>query len=322
MGDMTFRMSQFQADLGFFQLIDDGFFLLYGPLFLAYIQSVIYKNYKISKKSWIHLLPYLLITGILILSFGVGQARPVSQIDLMAPPWYIYVISSFLYLHVLIYLVFGFKSLNNYRRIIKNQFSKIDHINLNWLSFTLKTMGWLTLISLLHNFLLFSGKEYIYGISLFLLLIFIFYFVNRVIFKALNQPEIFGGIDQNEGAKYSGSNLTDSQAKVYQNQLMDFLKKGNFYLNPQVSLHELAEKLNTSSKILSQVINQSFNKSFFDFINSFRIEEAQHIMKQSSDDKLTVLEVMYMVGFNSKSSFNTAFKRATGQTPSEFRKSL
>ena len=61
---------------------------------------------------------------------------------------------------------------------------------------------------------------------------------------------------------------------------------------------------------------------FFDFINAYRIKEVQNILKESTDDKLTVLEAMYQAGFNSKSSFNTAFKKETGLTPTEFRKMI
>ena len=103
---------------------------------------------------------------------------------------------------------------------------------------------------------------------------------------------------------------------------MDLCNTEKPYLNAQVNIADLSENLSLSTKHLSQVINQSFDKSFFDFINSYRIQEAQQILKESSDDKLTVLEVMYDVGFNSKSSFNTAFKKETGQTPTEFRKMI
>jgi AraC-like DNA-binding protein len=144
--------------------------------------------------------------------------------------------------------------------------------------------------------------------------------VNRVILKALRQPEIFAGITQNEAGKYLGSSLTPGQIDGYKKQLLALCHSEKPFLNPQVSLADLANKLSISSKHLSQVINQSFNKSFFDFINAFRVQEAQSILKASKDDKLTVLEVMYEVGFNSKSSFNTAFKKETGQTPTEFRK--
>jgi AraC-like DNA-binding protein len=146
--------------------------------------------------------------------------------------------------------------------------------------------------------------------------------VNKVILKALKQPEIFAGIAQNETTKYLGSTLTPSQIEEYKKQLVALLRIDKPFLNPQISLADLSEKLSVSTKHLSQIINQSFNKSFFDFINSYRIQEVQQILKESKDDKLTVLEAMYQAGFNSKSSFNTAFKKETGLTPTEFRQMI
>ena len=116
--------------------------------------------------------------------------------------------------------------------------------------------------------------------------------------------------------------MTPSQIDEYKKQLLALLKTEKSFLNPQVSLTDLSEKLSVSTKHLSQVINQSFNKSFFDFINTFRIQEVQQILKEFKDDKLTVLEAIYEAGFNSKSSFNTAFKKETGQTPTKFRKMI
>jgi AraC-like DNA-binding protein len=215
-----------------------------------------------------------------------------------------------------------YRSLWKYRKIIKDKYSQIDQINLDWLSFSLNTFALLTVISLIHNFIALAENRSVFMATLILLLIFIFYFVNRVILKALRQPEIFAGISQNEITKYLGSNLTPSQMEAYKEQLLALLRTEKSYLDPQVSLADLSEKLSVSTKHLSQIINQSFNKSFFDFINSYRIQEAQQILKESRDDKLTVLEVMYQSGFNSKSSFNTAFKKETGQTPTEFRKTI
>ncbi|MBT8270807.1 MAG: helix-turn-helix domain-containing protein, partial [Bacteroidia bacterium] len=162
----------------------------------------------------------------------------------------------------------------------------------------------------------------VFIISLILLLLFVFYFVIKVILKAIQQPEIFKGIGKNETAKYKGSRLTQDQIDTYKKQLLEMLHSEKPFMNSGITLSDLSDKLSVSTKDLSQVINQSFNKSFFDFINSFRVREAQRIFKGSHDLKLTVLEVMYEVGFNSKSSFNTAFKKETGQTPTEFRKKL
>ena len=116
--------------------------------------------------------------------------------------------------------------------------------------------------------------------------------------------------------------MSQDQVEDQKEKLLNLIDTEKLYLNPQISLADLAERMSLSSKHLSQVINQSFDKSFFDFINSYRVREVQRILKESNDDKLTVLEAMYEAGFNSKSSFNTAFKKETGQTPTEFRKSL
>jgi AraC-like DNA-binding protein len=148
------------------------------------------------------------------------------------------------------------------------------------------------------------------------------YFVNRVILKALGQPEIFAGIEQDSILKYAQSNLTKEQVHLHKERLTEILKIEKLYRDPQINIYDLARRLGVPSKTLSQVINQSFDKNFFDLINSYRVSEAQKILKESLDKKLTVLEVMYSVGFNSKSSFNTAFKKVTGKTPSEYRKKV
>jgi len=321
MGDLTLRLNGVVFKWQFLQLIDDGFFLLYGPIVYIYAKSVIFKDFKLSGRNLLHLIPYLLLT-ISLLSLRSRTPSTVEEIIASDLPWQFYLISALMYAHIFIYLGLTYNSLRKYRLIIKNKYSQIDQINLDWLSFTLITFGLLTFISLIHNFIALTGNRSVFIATLVLLLIFIIYFVNKVILKALRQPEIFAGIAQNESSKYLGSNLTPGQIEEYKIQLLALLSTEKPFLNPQVSLSDLSEKLSLSTKHLSQVINQSFNKSFFDFINAYRIQEVQQILKESRDEKLTVLEVMYEAGFNSKSSFNTAFKKETGQTPTEYRKTI
>lgn len=319
MGDLTLKINGIVLKWEFLQQIDDAFFLLYGPIIYFYTQGVIFRDFKLSGSNLLHLIPFLLLMIILLVQ---GNQIPETSEEIIENnlPWQFYMISAFMYAHLFIYLGLSYKSLWKYRKIIKNKYSQIDQINLDWLSFSLNTFGLITFISLIHNFVALTENRSVFMITLVLLLIFIFYFVNHVIFKALRQPEIFAGITQNETTKYLGSILTQDQIDEYKMRLLVLFRSEKPYLNPQLSLNDLAEKLSLSTKHLSQVINQSFNKSFFDFINSYRIKEAQQIFMESTDDKLTILEVMYHVGFNSKSSFNTAFKKETGQTPSEFRK--
>ncbi len=322
MADLTLQMNGVNFKWESLQHIDDGFFLLYGPIIYFYAQGVIFRDFKLSGRNLVHLMPYLMLT-IAILSFkNLTPPSTSEEIIKNDMPWQYYLVSALMFAHFFVYLGFTYQTLWKYRLIIKNKYSQIDQINLDWLSFSLNTFGLVTIVSLIQNFIALTENIFVFMVTLVLLLIFIFYFVIKVILKALRQPEIFAGIAQNETNKYLGSNLTPEQIAAYKQQLLVLLSSEKPYLNPQVSLTDLSEKLAVSTKHLSQVINQSFNKSFFDFINSYRIQEVQQILKESTDDKLTVLEAMYEAGFNSKSSFNTAFKKETGQTPTEFRKNI
>ncbi len=321
MGGLTLQVNGVVFKWAFIQNIDDGFFLLYGPIFYLYAKGVIFRDFKLSSRHLLHLIPYLLLTISLLSLKNLVPSTP-EEIITNDLPWQFYLISALMYVHLFVYLALTYKSLWKYRKVIKDTYSQIDQINLDWLGSSLNTFGLLAFVSLIQSFIGLTGNESVFVIALVLLLIFVFYFVNRVILKALRQPEIFAGIAQNETTKYPGSNLTPIQIEAYKNELVALLGSEKPFLNPQVSIADLSEKLSVPTKHLSQVINQSFNKSFFDFINTYRIQEVQQILKESKDDKLTVLEAMYQAGFNSKSSFNTAFKKETGLTPTEFRKMI
>ena len=320
-GDLTLQMNGVVFKWEFIQHIDAGFFLLYGPIFFLYVQGVVFRDFKLSSGKLLHLIPYLFLTISLLLSRNL---TPVTSEEIIenSLPWQFFLINAFMYAHFFVYLGLSYKSLLKYRKTIKDTYSQIDQINLDWLSVSIKTFGLVAFLSLIQSFIALAENRTVFIIALVLLLIFIFYFVNKVILKALRQPEIFAGIAQNDTGKYLGSNLTADQIEEYKKQLLALLSTERPYLNPQVSLGDLSEKLSVSTKHLSQVINQSFSKSFFDFINTYRIREVQQILKESKDNKMTVLEAMYEAGFNSKSSFNTAFKKETGQTPTEFRKMI
>mgnify|MGYP001819446785 CR=1 FL=1 len=92
------------------------------------------------------------------------------------------------------------------------------------------------------------------------------------------------------------------------------------YLDPSLTVTGLARQLRLPAKELSLLINHSLNQHFFDFVNGYRIQEAMKILRDPERKVFTVLEILYEVGFNSKSSFNTAFKKHTSFTPSEYRR--
>jgi AraC-like DNA-binding protein len=86
-------------------------------------------------------------------------------------------------------------------------------------------------------------------------------------------------------------------------------------------LMDLAEQVSIPYRALSEVINNKLKQNFYDFINSYRIHESKKLLSEKTERLKTILEVLYEVGYNSKSSFNSAFKKFTGMTPTEYRKS-
>ncbi len=92
------------------------------------------------------------------------------------------------------------------------------------------------------------------------------------------------------------------------------------YLDPALTIQDLANQLNMDVRELSPLINHHLHQNFYDFINNYRLNKACEILKNPNERNLTILEILYRVGYNSKSSFNTSFKKQTGLTPTDFRK--
>lgn len=102
--------------------------------------------------------------------------------------------------------------------------------------------------------------------------------------------------------------------------IKSYMIKEEPFLDTSLTVKSLSERIDIPHRELSILINQELGQHFFDFINEYRIKKAMSILKDPSKKKHTVLEILYEVGFNSKSSFNTAFKKHTGTTPTAYRK--
>ncbi|MFO7890824.1 MAG: two-component regulator propeller domain-containing protein [bacterium] len=118
--------------------------------------------------------------------------------------------------------------------------------------------------------------------------------------------------------KYKSSSLSSEQKEEYLQKIKTALEQEEFYKEENVSLEKLANILSLPPHHISQVINERMEKNFNDLINYYRIEEAKRILKDLSRER-TILEIAFDVGFNSKTSFNRAFKKYTSMTPSQFR---
>lgn len=120
--------------------------------------------------------------------------------------------------------------------------------------------------------------------------------------------------------KYKTSTLDPERADKIIPKLLHQMEEEKIFLNPDLTLGDLSQKLRIHYNHLSRIINERFGLSYNDFINNYRIDEAKRRLADPEDKKKTVSEIMYDCGFYSKSVFNTAFKKFTGMTPSEYRK--
>ena len=139
-------------------------------------------------------------------------------------------------------------------------------------------------------------------------------------FQVIRQSGFFKQPNLVDQQKYKSSSLSlDSQNEIIM-KLKSRMEIEKPFLKPDFSLPELASQLRLSVHQLSQVINDGLGKSFFEMTAEYRVEEAKRLLKAKANIK--VEEIAEEVGYNSKSSFNTAFKKITGQTPSEWRSTL
>jgi AraC-like DNA-binding protein len=122
--------------------------------------------------------------------------------------------------------------------------------------------------------------------------------------------------------KYAGSRLTRSDCEAIIQALAECMEEKKPYLKPSVSVDEVAAMIGVPPKQLSQAIHVTLHKNFFDFINSYRVNEAKARIRDEKFRNLTLLAIAYDVGFNSKSVFNEAFKKNAGLTPGEFRRQI
>ncbi len=253
--------------------------------------------------------------------------------------------------HELVYLGLTLLLLKRHASSIKDSFSAIDRINLSWLrNLTLATGVIVTIDLLLYFFV--AAQQLAFGNAVNLILFLCAALIYAVGYMGLRQPAIFSA-DHNpavanhtalnhdypassvadesitdessndEGrGKYYKSTLTDEQAEQSLAQLLELMETQKLYLQGDLTLPAVAEALGLSTNNLSQIINDKLQQNFYDFVNAYRVEAAKKMIADPANDNLTLLAIAYDAGFNSKSAFNSVFKKRCEMTPTQFKKSI
>ena len=166
----------------------------------------------------------------------------------------------------------------------------------------------------------FSGDlgDYMIGIYIsFIILITTFRVMNDSTYfdRSTSFMDIYPG-------KYTKSSLTESRKQEILSKISKEFENRKYYSENLASLSDLAKITGESPHHVSQVINEKLNLGFFDLLAKYRIDEAKRILQDKKTGNLTIEEISEMVGYNSKTAFNNSFKKLTGKTPSEFRRSI
>ncbi len=305
--------------------------LLFGPLIYFYTRSIVYKNFLISVRSCLHFLPFIILFAVTEYFYLTQSRRDqetiISRLHTHHFPALISVVSLLIFIQFLSYVIISLNLVSRYKIASGQFFSNRKNSDVSWLYSTLTFLILIIVVSVLNGVIVQTSwaKYYltIFNIVIFLMLLYII----RVMLKALRKPDFFSLSEeeplhlQSPDSRLKGSlrpvnNETGRIAQI----VLEYMKNNRPYLDPELTLDQLAKQLSLKSRLLSQVINDELGQNFYDFINRNRIEEASRLLTNPKDPKITVLEVLYEVGFNSKSSFNTLFKKYTGLTPSEFKK--
>ena len=324
---------------------------LFGPLIYLFSKKITSNENQLKKEDGIHFLPFAFYFGALSNWFFLPTAeklRLLSDFEELSKKDFGW-LNQFSIVIILFYLLLTLRQLQAYRRNIENTFSEISSRRLEWIQKFVYSMLAILFISALGFYgrkwnlsLLTNFYHYNYG-----LLVLLIYWMA---YKCIIQPELY--LVQKESApatpdeditllssdkkehpietlvtlpetriqKYQKSGLDTETAVLLYSRLSTFMEENQPYLEPDLTIYKLAEYLGVPRHHLSQVINEKAQKSFFDFVNYYRVEEVKKQLANPEMANRNILGIALDCGFNSKATFNTAFKKYTGMTPSAYQK--
>lgn len=296
------------------ELFRMSFSFLEMPVFYLYVLAICYKNFRLKLSHLLHGIPFLVVNFLAVF-------------ELSQPGW-LSLASSMQWLGYILLVAF---TLRRFKRIYRQNYTEHSNQSYRWLgqlTVVFVIAGSLATVKEVISFTaynqLFQGLQLAVGVSALSV-------ITWFVLKALSSPELFRGIDgelqlvetlvkQQKGTIASKLKTPIDDDSPETKRVKEYMQKEAPYLDPSLTLQTLAAQMQVPSKELSILINHKMGQHFFDFINRYRIEAAAKLLQDSTKQKLTVLEILYQVGFNSKSSFNTAFKNHTGFTPTQYRK--
>jgi AraC-like DNA-binding protein len=306
-----------------------------GPLFYLYIRSSL--NPEEKKKPLVHFIPFFFWLFYIVFAFiQPDEQKYNSFIETKHPDWgYLVVqttisddplgirrfVNQLTVMQLVAYFSVAIITLLKRFRSLNQSLFKTDSELLIILRNT--TIHFLMIVTIFIVTKLYFGMRS--DIGGYLVASYISFMIYATSYQILNRSDFFdkpGSFFSFPSLKYQKSSLSEEDKEMIIAKITKEMEGKNYYTNNLASLSGLAKQVNESSHHVSQVINEKLNKSFFELLAFYRVEYAKKLIREDKHSKLTVEELAELVGYNSKSSFNVAFKKYSSKTPSEYRKSL
>lgn len=303
--------------------------LLIGPVIYFYTKSLLNTSFKISKKELLHFIPavlYLLyslvifITDKIILDkfyfYADGRDKDLAN-------WY----QTAGVISMTFYLILSLRHYSLYRKLVFENVSFANSILFQWIkNFIIAFLAIIILRVLL--FVLnpewgeFGSQFWHYIVFSFVVLyISINGYANAVKMSFLSDVNsesvnVFSELENEKEVVQESTN--EKEIEVWKNKILLLIQENRIYENPKLTLANLAKQLETNSKTVSKVINSGFDMNFNDFINHYRIEAVKEKLNSGEHKTTTLLGIAFDAGFNSKATFNRAFKKSTSLSPKDY----
>tara|TARA_R110002073_G_scaffold103234_2_gene233705 strand:+ start:2173 stop:3402 length:1230 start_codon:yes stop_codon:yes gene_type:complete len=317
-----------------------GFYIL--PAFLTYAMLLISNDNRI-KRQWWWFGSFAIITTVFVF-FDLFIFNDYNQESLKelykSPPLLYHLFFRGSNVFAFIALLWFLKKLNWYHKKIKNDYSYIEVIRFKWL----ENFTWMffinnfliLLISLTYSFWEMNNIEILYLTVYISIVISLFYLCyNGIRQYSLVEYENSLNLNRTKSknlvtsrklkkepllSKYKSSSLSKEEMDALSKQIKELFEVEEIYLEPQLKMDEIVKQLQSTTHKVSQTINSKTGKSFYDYVNQYRVEHFKKLLSNPDNRKYTVLALGIESGFNSKASLNRIFKQHTGISPKEFQK--
>jgi AraC-like DNA-binding protein len=303
--------------------LGDPTFFLIAPLLWFYTKELTGGRVQVAWKMILHFLPFLLII-ILSLSLQSISAQHVliqfldHHHKLINIVFWIVVVAQFSF-----YLSLIRRKWIIYRQLIRQEVSNKEHVDISWISFIMIVFLLINLFFLFNLFVAihFENNAWLAKTTALIFSLTVF----ALGYKGILQKEIFKNDAELIPDAVNGvppQMVTSKPDPRLIKRLLDHMQEKKSYLDPELTLSQLAKDLSISRGQLSQLINDGIGDNFYDFINKYRVEQVKKLMIDPRVKHFSMLGIALEAGFKSKSTFNLIFKRFTGLTPTEYRKNL